>query len=158
MEDRDKLLLQVVEGMKHIFYQPSQANNDHESEAMDNLVDDVDRLVSCLTMKVDKTFNLVLSSASSRSCKYVLNKLMQAHRELAREAIHKCLVLWKNGKMHRKPLLPLDKNAPKILVVGSDADILGYWCGGWTISLEGGSGATTTGFQEGGSGSMGICQ
>lgn len=68
---------QAVEGMKHVCYELSQANNDHESTAMDNLVNDADRLVSCLTTKVDKTFNLVLSGASSRSCKYVLNTLMQ---------------------------------------------------------------------------------
>lgn len=68
---------QAVEGMKHVCYELSQANNDYESTAMDNLVNDVDRLVSCLTTKVDKTFSLVLSGASSRSCKYVLNTLMQ---------------------------------------------------------------------------------
>lgn len=68
-----------------------------------------------------------------------------AHRELAREAVRKSLVLLKNGKMPRKPLLPLDKNAPKILVAGSHADNLGYQCGGWTISWEGSSGATTIG-------------
>lgn len=68
---------QAVEGMKHVCYELSQASNDYESTAMDNLVNDADRLVSCLTTKVDKTFNLVLSGASSRSCKYVLNTLMQ---------------------------------------------------------------------------------
>lgn len=68
-----------------------------------------------------------------------------AHRELAREAVRKSLVLLKNGKMPGKPLLPLDKKAPKILVAGSHADNLGYQCGGWTISWEGGSGATTVG-------------
>lgn len=37
--------------MKHICYELSQANNDYESTSMDNLVNDADRLVSCLTTK-----------------------------------------------------------------------------------------------------------
>eukprot|EP00252_Welwitschia_mirabilis_P010826 TRINITY_DN2439_c0_g1_i1.p1 TRINITY_DN2439_c0_g1~~TRINITY_DN2439_c0_g1_i1.p1 ORF type:complete len:437 (+),score=69.95 TRINITY_DN2439_c0_g1_i1:1015-2325(+) len=68
-----------------------------------------------------------------------------AHRELAREAVRKSLVLLKNGNTPRKPLLPLDRNAPKILVTGSHADNLGYQCGGWTITWNGLSGATTIG-------------
>ncbi|KAG5530601.1 hypothetical protein RHGRI_025533 [Rhododendron griersonianum] len=48
------------------------------------------------------------------------------HRELAREAVRKSLVLLKNGKSADKPLLPLPKNASKILVAGIHADNLGY--------------------------------
>eukprot|EP01018_Ginkgo_biloba_P037454 Gb_11679 [translate_table: standard] len=68
---------QAVEGMKFICYELSQANSDSENIAMDDLIKDADHLVSCLTTKVAKTFNLVLAGASSRSCKYVLNTLMQ---------------------------------------------------------------------------------
>ncbi|KAF3785516.1 Beta-glucosidase [Nymphaea thermarum] len=68
----------------------------------------------------------------------------QAHRELAREAVRKSLVLLKNGKQDEKPLLPLDKAAPKILVAGSHADNLGYQCGGWTIEWQGVSGNNAT--------------
>ncbi|XP_057847026.2 protein MOR1 isoform X2 [Cryptomeria japonica] len=68
---------QAVEGMKLVCHELSQAANDEEGTAMDDLVRDSDRLVSCLTTKVAKTFNLSLSGASSRSCKYVLNTLMQ---------------------------------------------------------------------------------
>ncbi|GLT36701.1 hypothetical protein SLA2020_110640 [Shorea laevis] len=39
----------------------------------------------------------------------------QEHRELAREAVRKSLVLLKNGKCTNEPLLPLSKKAPKIL-------------------------------------------
>ncbi|XP_020522529.1 uncharacterized protein LOC18421561 isoform X1 [Amborella trichopoda] len=67
------------------------------------------------------------------------------HRELAREAVRKSLVLLKNGKDGDKPLLPVDKKAPKILVAGTHADNLGYQCGGWTITWQGGSGNTTIG-------------
>ncbi|KAL9419334.1 hypothetical protein AB3S75_037152 [Citrus x aurantiifolia] len=64
----------------------------------------------------------------------------QAHRDLAREAVRKSLVLLKNGKNESHPLIPLPKKAPKILVAGSHADNLGYQCGGWTINWQGFSG------------------
>ncbi|XP_055830039.1 uncharacterized protein LOC129899200 [Solanum dulcamara] len=59
------------------------------------------------------------------------------HRELAREAVRKSLVLLKNGKSISQPLLPLPKKTPKILVAGTHADNLGYQCGGWTIEWQG---------------------
>ncbi|XP_058734598.1 uncharacterized protein LOC131606381 [Vicia villosa] len=68
----------------------------------------------------------------------------QEHRELAREAVRKSLVLLKNGENADKPLLPLPKKAPKILVSGSHADNLGYQCGGWTIQWQGVSGNNIT--------------
>ncbi|XP_058105776.1 uncharacterized protein LOC131249178 isoform X2 [Magnolia sinica] len=68
----------------------------------------------------------------------------QEHRELAREAVRKSLVLLKNGKSADKPLLPLPKKAPKILVAGTNADNLGYQCGGWTIEWQGLSGNDLT--------------
>lgn len=67
------------------------------------------------------------------------------HRELAREAVQKSLVLLKNGKDPKKPFLPLDKNAKKILVAGTHADDLGCQCGGWTITWDGVSGRITIG-------------
>ncbi|XP_038894550.1 beta-glucosidase BoGH3B-like [Benincasa hispida] len=67
------------------------------------------------------------------------------HRDLARKAVRKSLVLLKNGKDPTKPFLPLDRKAKKILVAGSHADDLGYQCGGWTISWNGSSGRTTIG-------------
>ncbi|XP_043694503.1 beta-glucosidase BoGH3B-like [Telopea speciosissima] len=66
------------------------------------------------------------------------------HRELAREAVRKSLVLLKIGKGEEK-MLPLSKNAPKILVVGSHAHNIGYQCGGWTVSWKGTSGNITKG-------------
>ncbi|XP_042481689.1 beta-glucosidase BoGH3B-like [Macadamia integrifolia] len=66
------------------------------------------------------------------------------HKELAGEAVRKSLVLLKNGKGEEK-MLPLSKNAPKILVAGSHAHNIGYQCGGWTITWQGDSGNTTEG-------------
>ncbi|CAL0299228.1 unnamed protein product [Lupinus luteus] len=68
----------------------------------------------------------------------------QEHRELAKEAVRKSLVLLKNGKDADQPLLPLPKKAKKILVAGSHADNLGYQCGGWTIEWQGHSGNNIT--------------
>ncbi|TXG66358.1 hypothetical protein EZV62_007633 [Acer yangbiense] len=54
----------------------------------------------------------------------------QEHRELAREAVRKSLLLIKNGESVDKLLLPLPKKSSKKLVAGSHADNLGYQCGG----------------------------
>ncbi|KAL8496226.1 hypothetical protein ACS0TY_020079 [Phlomoides rotata] len=67
------------------------------------------------------------------------------HRELAREAVRKSLVLLKNGKNGTKPLLPLPARSERILVAGSHADDIGNQCGGWTITWEGLSGNITVG-------------
>ncbi|KAG8371089.1 hypothetical protein BUALT_Bualt13G0050600 [Buddleja alternifolia] len=64
----------------------------------------------------------------------------QEHRELAREAVRKSLVLLKNGKSANQPLIPLPKKAQKVLVAGTHADNLGYQCGGWTVEWQGVSG------------------
>lgn len=68
----------------------------------------------------------------------------QAHRNLAREAVRKSLVLLKNGKTASDPLVPLPKKASKVLVAGTHADNLGYQCGGWTITWQGFSGNNDT--------------
>ncbi|XP_017977554.1 PREDICTED: beta-glucosidase BoGH3B isoform X2 [Theobroma cacao] len=68
----------------------------------------------------------------------------QEHRELAREAVRRSLVLLKNGQSTDHPLLPLPKKTSKILVAGSHADNLGYQCGGWTIEWQGLSGNNLT--------------
>ncbi|KAF5821638.1 putative glucan 1,3-beta-glucosidase [Helianthus annuus] len=69
----------------------------------------------------------------------------KAHREIAREAVRKSLVLLKNGKDPHKPFLPLNRNVKKILVAGKHADDLGYQCGGWTSTKAGASGRITIG-------------
>ncbi|RZC48350.1 hypothetical protein C5167_041286 [Papaver somniferum] len=68
----------------------------------------------------------------------------QEHRNLAREAVRKSLVLLKNGKSSAYPMLPLPKKAPKILVAGSHANNLGNQCGGWTITWQGLTGNNLT--------------
>jgi beta-glucosidase len=55
-----------------------------------------------------------------------------AHREVAREAVRKSLVLLKN----EENTLPLNKDA-NILVAGKNADDCGHQCGGFTIAWQG---------------------
>ncbi|KAF8775642.1 hypothetical protein HU200_004421 [Digitaria exilis] len=76
---------------------------------------------------------------------FLKNRLkFREHRDLAREAVRKSMVLLKNGKSAHTPLLPLPKKVGKILVAGSHADNLGYQCGGWTMSWQGESGNNFT--------------
>ena len=57
----------------------------------------------------------------------------QKHRDIAREAVRKSLVLLKNDNS----LLPLPKNGKKIIVAGRGANNIGMQSGGWTISWQG---------------------
>ena len=59
-----------------------------------------------------------------------------AHRELAREAAGKSVVLLKN----LDETLPLSKSTPLIYVAGRWADDIGLQCGGWTIAWLGQAG------------------
>ncbi len=65
----------------------------------------------------------------------------KAHRELARQAVRESMVLLKN----KNNALPISKDIKHLYVTGSDADNIGYQCGGWTITWQGGSGNTTIG-------------
>lgn len=64
-----------------------------------------------------------------------------AHRELAREAVQKSLVLLQN----RNARLPLPKKLNRILVAGRNANDIGNQSGGWSIEWQGQSGPITTG-------------
>ena len=65
----------------------------------------------------------------------------QNHRQIAREAVQKSMVLLKNDN----DILPLPKLGKKIIVAGRGADNIGMQSGGWTISWQGEMGQTTDG-------------
>lgn len=56
----------------------------------------------------------------------------KAHRDIAREAVRKSLVMLKNNQQ----LLPLAPNS-RVLVAGDAADNIGKQSGGWTITWQG---------------------
>ena len=64
----------------------------------------------------------------------------QAHRDIAREAVRKSMVLLKTSPS----LLPLSKTA-KITLVGQAAQDIGLQCGGWTLGWQGASGNSMPG-------------
>ncbi len=64
-----------------------------------------------------------------------------AHRSLARQAVRESQVVLKNAGN----ILPLATANNRIFVAGTNADNIGHQSGGWTISWQGGSGATTPG-------------
>lgn len=57
----------------------------------------------------------------------------EQHRELARNAVRKSLVLLKNDRR----IVPISKKTPKIFVAGSAADNIGKQSGGWTVEWQG---------------------
>ena len=63
------------------------------------------------------------------------------HREVAREAVRKSMVLLKN----KNNILPIPKSGKTIIVAGKGADDVGMQSGGWTISWQGGMGQITNG-------------
>ncbi len=63
------------------------------------------------------------------------------HRQVARRAVRKSLVLLKNDRS----TLPLSKTARRIHLAGKSADDIGNQCGGWTIAWQGKSGTVTPG-------------
>ena len=65
----------------------------------------------------------------------------QSHRDIAREAVKKSMVLLKNDNN----VLPLPKSGKTIVVAGKGANDIGMQSGGWTISWQGGMGQTTDG-------------
>ena len=64
-----------------------------------------------------------------------------AHRALARRAVQASIVLLKN----EQDMLPLAREGLRILVAGKNAEDVGHQCGGWTLTWQGGSGATVPG-------------
>ena len=65
----------------------------------------------------------------------------KSHRDIAREAVKKSMVVLKN----KDNILPLPKSGKTIIVAGRGANNIGMQSGGWTISWQGEMGQTTQG-------------
>jgi len=68
-----------------------------------------------------------------------------AHREVAREAVRKSLVLLKNENVGGQTALEALQGAGNIRLFGQKAYDIGAQCGGWTITWQGLTGKTTIG-------------
>ncbi len=99
------------------------------------------RINDAVTRILTQKFALGLFTKYHTDRTYTAQVGSAAHRAVARQAVRESLVLLKNNAV-----LPLSKTATyKIVVGGSHVDNLGYQMGGWSITWQGGSGATTTG-------------
>src|SRR3954454_19122108 len=98
-------------------------------------IDDANRRV------LTKKFQLGLFEHPYTDRSYTGGVGSAAHRAIARQAVRESQVLLKNAN----GILPLPKNGAKLFVAGKNADDIGNQSGGWTISWQGGSGATTPG-------------
>ncbi len=99
------------------------------------------RIDDAVTRILNAKFALGLFDQPYTDRAYTAQVGSAAHRAVARQAVRESLVLLKNDGV-----LPLSKTSTyKIVVGGSHVNNLGYQAGGWTISWQGGSGATTVG-------------
>jgi beta-glucosidase len=96
-----------------------------------------DAVLRILTVK----FKLGLFEQPFSDSTYLDSIGSEAHRELAREAVAKSLVLL----THTNEALPIEKDTGLIYVAGAFADDIGVQCGGWTIEWQGKSGDITPG-------------
>jgi len=93
------------------------------------------RIDDAVTRVLSVKCEMGMTSASGRARPRLDRVGSPEHREIAREAVRKSLVLLKN----ESGVLPLKKSA-KVHLAGKSADDLGIQCGGWTISWQGASG------------------
>jgi len=101
----------------------------------------ISRINDAVTRILNAKFALGLFTKFTTDRSYTSQVGSAAHRAVARQAVRESLVLLKNNSV-----LPLSKTATyKIVVGGSHVDNLGYQMGGWAVTWQGGSGATTTG-------------
>jgi beta-glucosidase len=99
------------------------------------------RIDDAVTRILNAKFALDLFNHPYTDRAYTAQVGSAAHRAVAQQAVRESQVLLKNDGV-----LPLSRTSSyKIVVGGSHADNLGYQMGGWSISWQGGSGATTTG-------------
>ncbi len=98
---------------------------EEESIPMSRIDDAVNRILSV-------KYDLDLFNEPYGNIEYASHVGSEKHRELARKAVRKSMVLLKN----ESNILPLDKNE-KLTVVGSGANNLGMQNGGWTVEWQG---------------------
>jgi len=106
-----------------------------------------ERIDDAVTRILTVKFELGLFDETMDEVEEAAEKAMETfgseeHREVAREAVRKSLVLLKNEDNSIWETL---QKADNILVAGKKADDIGAQCGGWSISWQGAMGEITTG-------------
>lgn len=113
---------------------------EHEEVSMERIDDAVRRI---LTVKFELgLFDETIEQVKADTENAMKNFGSKEHREIAREAVKKSLVLLKNENITLWDTL---KTADNILVAGKKADDIGAQCGGWSISWQGAMGEITEG-------------
>ncbi len=103
-------------------------------------IDRVDDAVARI-LRVKFEMGLFEEKVSSQAEQDLIEKVGSTqHREVAREAVRKSMLLLKNDVVGQtgKTAMELLSNADSILVAGYKANDIGAQCGGWTISWQGG--------------------
>nr|XP_043611965.1 uncharacterized protein LOC122583644 [Erigeron canadensis] len=79
VELEEILDIELVEDIKVACHELADATNyDPDGSLMDDLIEDADRLVSCLAPKIPEALDFSMMCASSKCCEYVLNTLTLA--------------------------------------------------------------------------------
>lgn len=111
------------------------------SIAMEQIDDAVRRI-----LRVKFEAGLFEEEVGSETEKALLKDIgSEEHREIAREAVRKSLVLLKNDVKDGRSAIEQLQDCQKISVIGQKANDLGMQCGGWTISWQGSAGKITKG-------------
>lgn len=113
--------------------------------AVKSLVDEkkipITRINDAVSRILKKKFELGIFEKPFADRNFISRVGSPEHRAIARQCARESIVLLKKAN----GILPLKKNGSRILVAGDHADNLGYQCGGWTITWQGGSGIMTIG-------------
>lgn len=113
-----------------------------DGEVPMELIDDATRRI--LRVKFEAgLFEEEINSANEQALQDEIGS--EEHREVAREAVRKSLVLLKNDNVGEQTAIEALQNATNIRLFGQKAYDIGAQCGGWTISWQGLTGKTTIG-------------
>ncbi len=121
---------------------PGSESTAHHTDAYEILLGLVDKGVSmeriddAVTRILRLKYRLGLFDATDAGHKYQSDVGSTAHKELARKAVQKSLVVVKNDEVDGTAILPLKKEG-KIVVVGKHANNTGLQSGGWTRYWQG---------------------
>ena len=111
------------------------------TEAVENGDVSMDRIDDAVRRILTLKFELGLFEQPFSRSELLVTVGSDTHREIAREAVRKSLVLLKN----EESVLPLPKDVSLVFVAGAHADDIGLQSGGWTIEWQGKSGNITPG-------------